>query len=961
VNLASFSKSTVLIVNVPILFELKAQRIANGYDVLSAPVLNTTLSTATCTTIVGAQQTVSPGIGGTDVTLYRLLTITQSRNTTCVYDFYARLALGSHLFPGSSLHANLALPNGNGGITTSGIGASDVSIPVKEIAPQELRKTMNATQDTDHTWNVTKGATPVRLDFSNTCDPNASRQAAVQITVTWQKITVNGDIAVVTNIYAKNPASRTITVNVTDVIYSGTTLLDTANAGPTDIPANTEQLVLTHTLSIADGTTNLNDIATATYTDRVTGVTIPGNTTATASATVQPSGINKNNTAVINDVESITGAGLSYSVDNVSGASGSFDSGYVTGTVTSGSVGWTSTSQSGNGSVTFNKTIYVSAGTSTSGTLSDTATLTASDGFTTNDTANVSINANARVSLTINKNIPNVLGSGESASFNFEVRDRGNNLVSTKTLSFGPGDTFKSVTITGLAPDNYTVHEIADLNGKWNTQSDQVAHLTLPTCSGSVTFNNTFNSASAQVRKVTIPAGNEAGWEFTLTGPGTPSGGEKVTTNGTNYVSFSTALQEGNYIITETPKTGFDQTSASSQCSFTVNYPTDANRTFSCTYTNTQRGTIIVKKVTNPSGASGSFTFTGNAAGSISDGGSIPVSNLVPGTYTSTEADPTPNFDLTSISCDDRSSATPSSGNLQTRTATFKLDPGETVTCIFTNTQRGKVKVVKTVSGAAPSGTQAFTFQLCQSATLSSVGTILETQVANAANGGVLNFTTSLTPGATYQLCEIVMPGWLTSLQNAFVPNGNDPLVDNSVMCVNFTVQPGETKTFNVDNTPPPGGRALTIGFWKNWASCANSNSKQKPVLDQTLAKAEPNGIKIGTLTLHGSSITPDKALDCSKAVSLLNKTTIDGKKKMASDPAFNMAAQLLAAKLNIVDGAGTSPSVLQAITDADALLTAIHFDGLKHDNMTASQIALANKLAKVLDDYNNDRPVTYP
>lgn len=62
-----------------------------------------------------------------------------------------------------------------------------------------------------------------------------------------------------------------------------------------------------------------------------------------------------------------------------------------------------------------------------------------------------------------------------------------------------------------------------------------------------------------------------------------------------------------------------------------------------------------------------------------------------------------------------------------------------------------KAKVVKTVSGAVPSGTQAFTFQLRQGATTTTNGTILESQVANAANGGVINFATGLEPGATYQ------------------------------------------------------------------------------------------------------------------------------------------------------------------------------------------------------------------
>ncbi len=60
----------------------------------------------------------------------------------------------------------------------------------------------------------------------------------------------------------------------------------------------------------------------------------------------------------------------------------------------------------------------------------------------------------------------------------------------------------------------------------------------------------------------------------------------------------------------------------------------------------------------------------------------------MPGTYTSTEADPSPIlFALTSIICNDGSSANPSTGNLATRTATFKLDPGETVRCVFTNTK----------------------------------------------------------------------------------------------------------------------------------------------------------------------------------------------------------------------------------------------------------------------------------
>ena len=96
-----------------------------------------------------------------------------------------------------------------------------------------------------------------------------------------------------------------------------------------------------------------------------------------------------------------------------------------------------------------------------------------------------------------------------------------------------------------------------------------------------------------------------------------------------------------------------------------------------------ERGNIIVEKQTIPDGASESFSFSGDVFGSISDGQQLTVNNVAPGTYTSTEADPTPGFDLTSISCDDGASATPSTTSLGTRTATFKVDPGETVTIRF--------------------------------------------------------------------------------------------------------------------------------------------------------------------------------------------------------------------------------------------------------------------------------------
>jgi Prealbumin-like fold domain len=1025
-----------------------------GYDFISVPVVNASLSTAgACNISVGALQTGSLG-GGIDLSMWREITFTnQPKNSTCVLDFVERLAVGSHLFPGAALHSNVADED------QGSIGAREVPLPVNEIQPQQLAKEMSATQDTDHVWNITKGATPDELNFSNTCD-STSLSADVTFTIEWERISVAGEVALVANIYATNPANRVITVNVEDKFYEGTTQTTqvglTGNSGDVDVPANTANfLVMTHSTSTSSTASHFNDVAIATYKDKLTGVPVPGQTTATAGADVQ-SGSTTNATATITDVESISGDGFSYSVDSFSGASGSF-SGYTAGTETTDPVTWVSGSQSGNGTVTFNKTVYVDGPRIGSGTLSDTATLNASDGFTNSASADVDLSADAEVALTINKTIPDVLEGSETDAFTFLVTGPGG-FSQQYVLNFSAGDTSEFTTVTGLDPGSYTVKELSSASGNWAPQSDQVVNLNLPTCSGAATFNNTFTPAAARVSKVTVPAGTSSEWEFQLVrtdlNPDVVVDTETIAA-GSGFHGLDGDLAEGTYEIRETGgPAGFDLTDVTGGtgvsvvgdvCTFTVDYVANAGDVFDCTFENTQegrieiekqtqpagsaatfdftgeitatlsdngvegkavdpgtysvseaakagwdltsivcndanstgagstatfnvepgetvrcvfnnrqRGTIIVEKQTDPDGAAGSFSFTGDAAGTISDNGTIVVSNLTPGTYTSTEGDPTPNFDLTTISCDDGASATPSTVSVATRKATFKLDPGETVKCTFTNRQRGMAKVIKTVSGGPVTQAQGsgFVFQLRSGAVPQypgGEGTILESGEANAGNGGVIAFTTKLVPGDTYQLCEIIMPGWLTSLVG-FVPNSvGNPIVDNSPICVNFTVSAGETKEISVDNTPPPGGRALTIGFWKNWASC--SGGKQRPVLDQTLASFP---IASGQTT-HGVYIGDLYVDTCLEAVRILNKSTINTGAKKASDPAFNLAAQLLAAKLNLQAGAGVCPAAITAINQAQLLLDQLNFNGITHGTISNALATQLNNLATTIDKYNNN------
>ena len=199
---------------------------------------------------------------------------------------------------------------------------------------------MTATQDSEHVWEITKTASPVSMIFGNTCDVTNPLSQPVEITISWKKLDAapSGDITVQTTISATNPAKRALGIEITDVIYGklgggAESVLDTEVISGT-IAANTST-DFTHTITVPSGTTGLRDVATAEYSDlQFPDVDIDETTTASASATVQSSGNVDNETAIITDSEDISGNGLTFSVDSVTGSGatgGSFDNGYTLG------------------------------------------------------------------------------------------------------------------------------------------------------------------------------------------------------------------------------------------------------------------------------------------------------------------------------------------------------------------------------------------------------------------------------------------------------------------------------------------------------------------------------------------------------------------------------------------------------------------------------------------------------
>jgi hypothetical protein len=107
--------------------------------------------------------------------------------------------------------------------------------------------------------------------------------------------------------------------------------------------------------------------------------------------------------------------------------------------------------------------------------------------------------------------------------------------------------------------------------------------------------------------------------------------------------------------------------------------------TVRCTFTNTKDGRIEVEKQTLPDGDPETFGFTGDITDILGDGDVAGVA-VAPGQYSVTELAEA-GWNLTGIVCSDSAGSSPSSGNVDTRIASYVVDPGETVRCTFTNTE----------------------------------------------------------------------------------------------------------------------------------------------------------------------------------------------------------------------------------------------------------------------------------
>lgn len=228
-----------------------------------------------------------------------------------------------------------------------------------------------------------------------------------------------------------------------------------------------------------------------------------------------------------------------------------------------------------------------------------------------------------------------------------------------------------------------------------------------------------------------------------------------------------------------------------------------------------------------------------------------------------------------------------------------------------------------------------------------------------------------LAPG-TYYVAEELQDGWEQTFP--------DPEEKDGIHVISLGgAAEAEANFGNVREDP---GDPRTIGFWRNWSGdCTNGN--QDDVLGATLEKADDAD---RTVTLGELELIEEQVCD---AVNILGKRDLGGEVR-ANDGAYALAAQLLAAKLNVEgapedaeegpkpEGAATgeladdecedldADTVDEVIDNGQGLLDDVGFDGTgsylepqrgpprQRDGEKEEQREVALAHAECLDKFNN-------
>lgn len=193
-----------------------------------------------------------------------------------------------------------------------------------------------------------------------------------------------------------------------------------------------------------------------------------------------------------------------------------------------------------------------------------------------------------------------------------------------------------------------------------------------------------------------------------------PSGFEIQTDAQTGTRTFDD-IAAGSYTLTEVPGEGYDGTNlvCSDEDNTTVDGLTatlglDPGETITCTYTNSEWGVLVVDKVTVPEGSDQAFEFEWAPAGDSTTEFSLAdetdaysTGTVAPGDYVVSEVGDVEGWLLSGLVCTD-TAGDDTAPVVDGETATVHVGLGETVTCTFTNAQRGPLEFDKAVAAGSP-------------------------------------------------------------------------------------------------------------------------------------------------------------------------------------------------------------------------------------------------------------------
>lgn len=286
---------------------------------------------------------------------------------------------------------------------------------------------------------------------------------------------------------------------------------------------------------------------------------------------------------------------------------------------------------------------------------------------------------------------------------------------------------------------------------------DGVACSFTNTLRGSITIAKAATPKDVQNFAFTATGGNGVPANFTLR--------DDATVTPPNTLTFA-ALPNGAYTFTEQPVAGWKLTAIDCNGGSAVTTDTatglatidlQPGENVTCTYANSKDATITVSKTAVGGSGGETFAFSGPPAltGSIGDGQSL-SGGFAAGTYSVTEQIP-PGWDLSNIVCS--GGTVTITGALVNPTPNFEfgdttvnitVQPGDVVSCTYTDTRRGAIAIVKNTLGG--DGTFAFT------------GSQSFSIATNAGTGQDTTTFADIAPG-TYTVTEAAVAGWqLTAL-----------------------------------------------------------------------------------------------------------------------------------------------------------------------------------------------------